>query len=98
MKPLLLIACSANKHRYLKSGRADEIYVGTLLRAGIVWAEENDHDVWILSAKYGSGEILSLRHTIRNVRITMLSHGLKAKVSILEEVYTLGKHLIDLNH
>lgn|SRR5574343_20052 len=53
MKPLLLIACSANKHRYLKSGRADEIYVGTLLRAGIVWAEENDHDVWILSAKYG---------------------------------------------
>jgi hypothetical protein len=52
-RPILLLACSAAKQRHLKKGQARDIYVGTLFQAGMTWAEENDVEVLILSAKYG---------------------------------------------
>jgi len=51
--PILLLACSAHKHRHLLEAPAKEIYVGTLFRAGMQWAMENNYQVLILSAKYG---------------------------------------------
>ena len=52
-RQILLVACSGHKHRHLKRGPARDIYVGSLFRAGLAYAAENDMACLILSAKYG---------------------------------------------
>jgi hypothetical protein len=49
----LLIACSKHKDRFLKKGKAADIYAGTLISYALQYAKENKLEPWFLSAKYG---------------------------------------------
>lgn len=52
-RKLLLVCCSSNKNRFFETLPARDMYGGTLTLGGIRYAEENDLDCLILSAKYG---------------------------------------------